>query len=40
MYLKMISGTFPGTQFSKGGKNWAIFGLRHTVFKIRMFDGD
>jgi len=23
-----------------GGKNWVIFGLRHTVFEICMFEGD
>ena len=36
----MISGTFPGGGISKGGKNWAIFGLQRTVFEICMLEGD
>jgi len=40
MYLKMIRATFPGRAVAKGGKNWAIFGLRCTVFEICMLEGD
>jgi len=32
MYLKMISGTFPGRGICKGGKNWAILGHKMADF--------